>query len=421
MKKILSFIIIVLINFVILVDINVARAEELSNDMVINNSYSTTSYYNDPTLYQNDKYLSYYFKNLTNNFGNNIKGSCTYVAFAMLLSYYDTYWDDSIIPENYDMVTMLSSNELGLNVESPGIYTENESIMPIGISTEDYYQAVERYSNSHLHLKLIQMGKEKFGQYEFDDPYTPCGLTYYELLDLADCYLYDYMGFNTSKISHTSTRNNVRQFVINNIQNGKPVLVRMKSTTITGIGHAFILYDYDEVNDELYGHLGWKSSTYGYEHIKLSTTLYDYFLDAMVFNITTPHSCSNNYKYSEGYNHLETYCPCKHGIHDGHNHNYANYEWVNNTMHNAECHCGTKTIQGHVVSSDAFNNGQRYATCLLCGGNASIGIIQNGIVVKVSENGSFILNNGLTVLVREDIDAYKNGVLVFRNIDEENI
>lgn len=60
---------------------------------------------NEETIFIDDFYTTYYFKNLTNNFGYNVKGSCTYVAFDMLLSFWDTYWCDSFIPESYDMVT----------------------------------------------------------------------------------------------------------------------------------------------------------------------------------------------------------------------------------------------------------------------------------------------------------------------------
>lgn len=148
MKKVLSFLIVAFINFLILGNtyfVGFANATEVSADMVSNGVYNTTSYYyNDSTLYQDDEYSSYYFKNLTDNFGNNMKGSCTYIAFAMLLSYYDTYWDDTIIPESYDMITMLSTNKLGLNVESPGIYTENSSLVWSSMSTANYYQVVEQ-------------------------------------------------------------------------------------------------------------------------------------------------------------------------------------------------------------------------------------------------------------------------------------
>lgn len=416
MKKILTFIIVILINFVILGNSNVDKTSELSNDIVTNATYNTTSYYyNDSILYQDNKYATYYFKNLTENFGNNVKGSCTYIAFAMLLSYYDTYWNDMIIPENYDMITMLSNAELELNVESPGIYTENSSLVWSSMSTADYYQIVEQYSNAHLHLKLIQMGKEKFGQYRFDDSYSPCGLTYSQLVELMQYYLYDYMDFTTSEISYTSATSNVRQFVIDNIQNGKPVLVRMGSTTVSGIGHAFILYDYDEVNDELYGHWGWKLHGYEFEHIKLSTTPYDDFWDATVLNVDTTHNCSNNYKYSDEYNSLQTYCPCKHSIHEEHEHSYVRYVWKNGTHHISYCDCGGIALTPHVVRL-GFTN------CILCGGTVDKAIVQFGLnsthFTQISMNGSFVLPNGIIVLRDEDIEAYLNGTLVFYNKNE---
>ena len=42
-------------------------------------------------------------------------------------------------------------------------------------------------------------------------------------------------------------------------------------------------------------------------------------------------------------------------------------------------------------------------------------------ILKISENRSFILSNGLVVLVDEDIEAYMNGTLIFRNNDEDVI
>ncbi len=99
-------------------------------------------------------------------------------------------------------------------------------------------------------------------------------------------------------------------------------------------------------------------------------------------------------------------------------HDYdRNYEWVNNTTHSVECSCGAETTQGHAVSSDAFNNGQRYAAYLLCGGVAEIGLIEYTInsseITQITSNGSFILPNGVIVLVNEDLEAYLNGTLIF--------
>ena len=44
-----------------------------------------------------------YFEGLQENYPLNLLGSCTYVALTMLLTYYDTYLNDNIIPEVYDV------------------------------------------------------------------------------------------------------------------------------------------------------------------------------------------------------------------------------------------------------------------------------------------------------------------------------
>ena len=69
----------------------------------------------------------------------------------------------------------------------------------------------------------------------------------------------------------------------------------------------------------------------------------------------------------------------------------------------------------HVVSRGAFSSGNKYASCLVCGGKAAVGmaLIQGIDGLPHSENGSFILPNGVIVLVDEDIEAYFNGTLEF--------
>ena len=72
-------------------------------------------------------------------------------------------------------------------------------------------------------------------------------------------------------------------------------------------------------------------------------------------------------------------------------------------------------ISGHVVSNDAFSNGNKFAMCLACGGLAAVGMTLHPTTNDLprSANGSFILPNGVIVLVNEDIEAYFNGTLEF--------
>jgi hypothetical protein len=47
--------------------------------------------------------------------------------------------------------------------------------------------------------------------------------------------------------------------------------------------------------------------------------------------------------------------------------------------------------------------------------NVVLGINQNNVV---TENGSYMLNNGILVLVPEDVEAYINGNLKFIELNE---
>ena len=106
---------------------------------------------------------------------------------------------------------------------------------------------------------------------------------------------------------------------------------------------------------------------------------------------------------------------------DSHTHSYSDsHTWLSYTQHRSTCCCGMSTTGPHVVTSDAFTGGVQYATCLLCGGQASAGIAE----MSVSElprtvNGSYILPNETIVLVPDDVEAYMNGTLVFRIGDTE--
>ena len=99
-----------------------------------------------------------------------------------------------------------------------------------------------------------------------------------------------------------------------------------------------------------------------------------------------------------------------------HSHSFnSSYQWLSYTLHRECCSCGMSSLGPHAVSANAFNNGNQYATCLLCGGLAIFGYSPAGIPnnYPMSVNGSFILPNGVVVLVDEDFDTYMDGTLVF--------
>lgn len=76
---------------------------------------------------------NYYFKNLHENIGDNKYGSCAYVALGSLLSYYDIFYNDNIVPDTYTLNGVTKKfiedeyiNQLDITMctQSPG-YTES--------------------------------------------------------------------------------------------------------------------------------------------------------------------------------------------------------------------------------------------------------------------------------------------------------
>ena len=96
------------------------------------------------------------------------------------------------------------------------------------------------------------------------------------------------------------------------------------------------------------------------------------------------------------------------------------YTEKNGLTHIRTCVCGQNTTEPHFIRSSDING--RFANCLGCGRLLNLdidnAIIQPFNISKVSINGSYILTNGIVVLVDEDIEAYMNGTLQFYDRDD---
>lgn len=130
----------------------------------------------------------------------------------------------------------------------------------------------------------------------------------------------------------------------------------------------------------------------------------------------TLHKCVNNVEGLE-YTFYEEHTIVTNGCVEcgTHIHSYTHrYIWQSETQHGCLCACGDITTGSHVVKHGAFNGTSEYAICLLCKGRVFMGNL-NSVITDLphTENGSYILPNGIIVLVEEDIEAYMDGSLVF--------
>lgn len=99
-------------------------------------------------------------------------------------------------------------------------------------------------------------------------------------------------------------------------------------------------------------------------------------------------------------------------------HDYTSrYVWQNNQYHKAYCVCDDYITSSHAVSATPPVSPNKPRYCLLCGGKVDFGIVIDPPLAKdislVTANGSYVLPNGIVVLVDLDIESYINGTLKF--------
>ena len=367
-----------------------------------------------------------YFQNLYTYSPMNSQGSCGYVSFIQYLSYLDTFINDNLIPNEYERNQgNANSIDSALSI-SPGVLRQSYP----KINLYDYIQ-----NNKSTDFQMFLM--DIVNSYNNNSPSTysySIGMwNYYKILNTL--FPTENMSFSYSRASDIVNNINAKPtdidvingfdaYVKSQLDLGHPVILHIaehnKTTGKKEKYHSVVAYYYDE--NGIHAHFGWGVTS---TDVIISSNYQ--ITEAGVIDLSNvPVKHSNNYIINN-----IGYCGC--GMR--HYHNYENhycsicneytiehdyhapYTWVNLTQHKATCGCGATTNQGHMVSSNAFANGNRFATCLVCGGKAERGFIQvdslSNVAHYVTDNGSYILPNGVIVLVDEDIELYLKGNLKF--------
>ena len=145
-------------------------------------------------------------------------------------------------------------------------------------------------------------------------------------------------------------------------------------------------------------------------------------------NVTHLHDYTNHYDEYSSTQHT-AYCWCgdeileTHSILNGecskcgepHTHSYLYHHIrMNNRLHRSYCCCGEYTLNAHVIYREDLISGNGTATCMICNGSATDGLVIASVNnLPHTDNGSYIMQSGVIVLVDEDIEAYFDGTLVF--------
>lgn len=257
----------------------------------------------------------FYFENLNLNFGDNVFGSCAYVSMAMILSYYNEFYDQSIIPEVLSYTTneytnsILKSNSYNYSydnkynisqMESPGAndnfhnflieygskYVLEESDLVYGLyedQVKDIFSSYinDFYDNSKLQTRYVTDDRVLDDEYSYD--FFEEDYEYYES-QTNEQLLFDSDGIFEYELD-----------ICKEIDNGNPVLLFLNdffspysyysylenyNGTLDNVmfssyqGHAVVAYGYVVTEHQIFYkcHMGWKSSDNRYDFNEVYVT-----------------------------------------------------------------------------------------------------------------------------------------------------
>lgn len=337
-----------LLNDQVLTNEQIIYYSELENDFItlfnLNKNMSLeneTNTYNTRSIsLPSSKYINgrYYFDNMCYNYGDNnqysYSGCCAFVALGMVLSYYDTFENDSIIDEEYDVS------------ESQSFASYND------ISLDDY--TVSPGTNSDFHSYIIDLGVSNN---------HVVGNSYSMFIKNIDELVQDY--FNETGLNvitdETALIENKTEFIKTAIYYDKPVIVGIigvdHAVSDENISHAVVAYGYDE--NGIYVHMGWKNNN------TINININNYTItNAVYFYITDSHVCSDNYEWS-AHGCTGTVCPC--GIKTC-NHETLNFEYRSSSDHIVSCNaCNYSYIEEHDdLAYESMSSTQHRVSCLTC-------------------------------------------------------
>ncbi len=293
-----------------------------------------------------------YFVNLGNHIGYNEKqATCGYVALAMLLCYYDTYYNPNIVSDSY--------TAYGNNSISPGT-----NIEPASNTTNifDYYDFLRNHKDTCLHSYLVLKGKGAL----LSNPQSVAANFQYEfgtsesiITSLANSYLGDLniSNYTINSISKPEgldmdQAEEIHDFIISEINAGRPVFAGYNN-------HAQIIYGYDDTKYYVHkGYVGQEQSTYSHGR-GLSYSTQDFAAISIHFE-SSPHVHSYNY-FDDGVGNY--YCAC--GTYKPvHVHDYTDhYVYFSSNYHLSYCACGAHITELHSYRINLHNN-----PCV-CGGS----------------------------------------------------
>ena len=353
-----------------------------------------------------------YFQNLTEHYPTNNSGNCTYTAAAMLLSYYDVYWNRYIVPDQFNDLALSEVLSAGDDAfSSPGIidyyapvWTKQNPEMrepDPNLDSAEYIRAFEENkreaytiyidhmlarTSDNLISKLYQIALDPaIGAYDFAvDPSPSLSLgslasvlnayfwlyNFSEKIQLNVVSYYDFMyGNNTEQ----EMRKELRYEAVQRLQAGQPLILSGKLSrerygkgrdgggNQNGAGrHSVVAYAYDSQWDYIVGHMGWKTAP---EYTKALLDLEFESFDAFAYLEISPdlEFTPRNYRFNDhGPIAATDLCSHVHG-------NYVAVDYEDNFYHALQCVCGHSEYLPHENVLRQYDEAHHAYVCSVCG------------------------------------------------------
>lgn len=386
--------------------------------------------------------LEDHFSNLNVSSGTavppNASNSCSYVAMSMLLSFYDSYWDDDFVVEDLDWDNGLFDSSTETLSSTFSASSERQSWIDWqNTHTDTNFVDYELANQSEfLQPYLISLGR--FAGYHSDIENKGYVLSTRKIYNFLSNYVYDVRGFTEDQITiHMQSaglfdvsQEALNEAIIEQIENGFPVIycgLEVNNVNITSpedifdilTGHAMVAYGVDD-NGDIMLHTGWNRN----EYTTVSTTDYQYFNTAIWIEINyenLPHNCSNNY-YDSATNSLVCACNLYYESHPSHTH--FHYDSYDSVSHFGECICGNVIESApHNLRYSGVGATNHVEKCVGCNYNAVVdhsytafvidtnghrGICACGQISEIEEhyNHHYARNNTLTHYVYCECGRY---------------
>ena len=345
----------------------------------------------------------------------NDVGSCFYVAMSLLLSFYDAYWDDRFVPDEYetmgtvDMANGAFLTDFHLQLENfawKDIYENNGLEQGTTEFKNAYSEFIDNNADKFLQMYLISVALER-GYYDWGFDYSMLAI---QMVNFLEYYLYDLCGFTSDQIVvHRefvllpSNKDELAETAVNVIGQGFPIIFcaadlfpsdsnsRWIEDNVFA-AHVLLGYDITEDGNDVVLSKCWNKE----ETTTLMSTVFDCVNSIIWLEINPealPHQCSPSYKDRRSSS--TTFCACQiyrdHPLHQcvsrtggtqctgEYSDSFClcgqevvvehNYRWLKPSVdgHYRECDCGNKqSIEQHVWEYSNIQSETHTESCF-CG------------------------------------------------------